>query len=434
MLFYRKLILIFFIFILSLKAYTDEENLELYHFKIPSKQETKEENNKIPLEKNKAAEEEPEEETNKNIVSETFAPKEEEEEKRDFKDSLSSLSENYSWIFDSKKTTQEVAIAPTYYMSRTYGPNWGLRFFTFSPDNSGYYLSTALINQLFSPLFKWDINHRQIVFENQEIRTYGQFSNYFEPYHEEKGMNTVTKDEKKLYTYKFILEHQMLFKEFQPLFFGGKIGTLFLKERAPYLEDEKRSAREFLVYLKLIGGYDSRSNWENPKSGQHHQLAFTCVPMLESSSYCLADIDLRAYIPIYEDIFFFRNPVIALRGFAGTSLIAPPSYSMAYRLGGSHVFRGFTANRFRGDKIYLTQSELRTDLWKDIVSGVLFLEMGEVAEYGKPFSGFLWSYGLGFRFGIPPSYNVKFRIDLGFSKDRTGKRSYNLIMNFFQAF
>ena len=370
-------------------------------------------------------------EKDKNAVSETFAPAEEETEnkRRPF------LTKNYSWIFDSKKTVQELAVTPIFYMSRTYGPNWGLRFFTFSPDNSGYYFSTSFTNQIFSSLFKWDVNYRQISSKKQEMSAYGQFFNYFEPYFDKKGMDTKIDDELKLYAHKLQFNSQILFKEFHPFFYGVEVGGLFFNDKKPYIKDEAYFNTEFLVWLKLQGGYDSRDNWKDPKNGAHHQVSLNCVPLLnESNSYCLAEADLRAYIPLHKQMPFLGESILALRGFTGTSLMAPPSYSMAYRMGGSHVFRGFTSNRFRGDKIYFGQSELRVPLWKKTVSGVLFFELGETVEYNKPFAGFLWDFGFGFRFGIPPTYDIKLRMDLGFSTDKFDNSSYNFIVDFFQAF
>lgn len=371
-----------------------------------------------------------EEKAKKNVVMETFAPDEEEEGR-----GRSSLKDNYSWIFDSRRTPQELAVTPIFYMSRTYGPNWGLRFFTFSPDNKGYYLSTSLTNQIFSSLFIWDINYRQVLSKKMEIRTYGQFFNYFEPYFAEKGMDTRIDNEQKLYAHKLTLNSQILFKEFRPFFYGMEIGGIFFKDQEPYIKDEAYFETEFLIWLKLKGGYDSRNNWKDPKSGAHHQVSLACVPLLnESDSYCLMETDLRTYIPLHKQLPFLGQSVLALRGFAGTSLMASPSYSMTYRMGGSHVFRGFTSNRFRGDKIYFGQSELRVPLWKNTISGALFFELGETAEYSKPFSGFLWDFGLGLRFGIPPSYDIKLRMDWGFSTDKFDNSSYNFIVNFFQAF
>ena len=376
--------------------------------------------------------ESPKEAANKNKVSETFAPAVKEEKTT----TVWGLPEDYSLVFDSHKTKQELAIVPTFYRSRTYGFNWGIRVFTFSPDNSGYYFSTSLVNKLSTFLFKWDADYRQRkARSHRDITTYGQFSNYFEPYYEQKGMGTVYRDEKKLYSYKLNLRHRRIFRNHQPFFYGAEIGGFFLKQRPPYFDKDLRFETEFLIYLKLTGGYDSRKDWKNPDQGNHHQLALSCVPILgQNSSYCLIEGDFRTYIPLPITASGLRQSVLALRAFAGTSLIAPAAYSMAYTLGGSHILRGFTDRRFRGDKIYFGQSELRLPLWKNILSGVLFFELGEVAGFHQHLSGFLWDYGLGFRLGIPPSYNVKLRADLGVAPEKTGKTSYNFIINFLQAF
>lgn len=370
------------------------------------------------------------EEKEKNKVSETFAP-----DNKEKKEPLSGFLNDYSLIFDSRTTKQELAIVPTFYRSRTYGLNWGLRIFTFSPDDSGYYFSTSLVNKFSTLLFKWDFNYRKPSTKNQENLAYGQFSNYFEPYYERKGMKTDYQDEKKLYTYQLNLRYQRIFKEYQPYFYGIEVGSFFRKQRQHHLDEDLHFSTEFLMYLKLTGGYDSREDWKNPDKGSYHQLALSCVPILgQSSSYCLIDADFRSYIPLPIEIPILKQSVLALRVFAGTSLIAPASYSMAYALGGSHILRGFTDRRFHGDKIYFTQSELRLPLWKNIFSGVLFFELGEVAGFEQNFSGFLWDYGIGFRLGIPPSYNIKLRADLGIATEKTGKNSYNFIINFFQAF
>ena len=358
------------------------------------------------------------EEKDKNKVSETFAPDKKE------KEPLWGLPDDYSLIFDSRTTVQELAIVPTFYRSRTYGFNWGLRIFTFSPDNSGYYISTSLVNKLSTSLFKWDVNYRQPKPEKQEIKAYGQFSNYFEPYYDRKGMGTSYQDEKKLYTYKLNLRYQRIFKEYQPFFYGIEVGSFFLKQRPPDFDEDLYFSTEFLVYFKLTGGYDNRNNWKNPEKGNYHQLALSCVPILgRSSSYCLIDADLRSYIPLPIQLPVLKQSVLALRAFTGTSLIAPASYSISYTLGGSHILRGFTDKRFRGDKIYFGQSELRLPLWKNIVSGVVFFELGEVAGFDQNFSGFRWDYGLGFRLGMPPTYNIKLRLDLGFGAEKKRQNS-----------
>ena len=439
----------------------------------------------------------------------------------------------HSWIFDSRKTRQEWAFMPVYYMSRTYGPNWGLRLFTFSPEDAGlpeapkrvagspeagfrraglpeaglpeagfqgeggrqrkgFYFSASVINKMFSPLTKWAVDYRKAVSARRELNWAGRFSRYFEPYYEQKGMETKIEDERQLFSDRLNFSMDWIFKDPSLFFFSAGAGALLFKtlkitssnsvvktssagtpssadasavktplsrgaadssaasasaadskaaesgddadRENPPLPPHFKNNIEFSVWLKLKAGYDSRDNWKDPGKGVYHQLSLSCLPSFGlGGSYCLASADLRGYIPL-QQLPFLKKPLLALRGFAGTSLFAPASYSFSYRLGGSEVLRGFTDSRFRGDKIYFGQSELRSALWKEIVSGALFFELGELAERGRPFAGFLWDWGFGLRFGLPPSYDIKLRADLAFSKDRFKRRSYNFIVDFFQAF
>ena len=370
----------------------------------------------------------------------------------------------YSWIFDSRKTKQELAFLPVYYMSRTYGPNWGLRFFTFSPENAGskkaapletgfrpkegFYFSAAVINKMFSPWTKWALDYRKAASPRRELNWAGRFSRYFEPYYKQAGMETKAEEEQLLFSDRLQFRIDWIFKDPSLFFFSAGTGALLFKtlKIAPSKSFSAASASEkeetkeienpaeFSIWLKLKAGYDSRDNWKDPGKGVFHQLSLSCLPSFGAApGYCLSSADLRAYLPL-QQLPFLKKPLLALRGFAGTSLFAPASYPFSYKLGGSEVFRGFTDNRFRGDKIYFGQSELRSLLWKKFVSGALFLELGEAAERGRPFAGFLWDWGLGLRFALPPSYDIKLRADFGFSKDKFHKRSYNFIVDFFQAF
>ena len=160
------------------------------------------------------------------------------------------------------------------------------------------------------------------------------------------------------------------------------------KQKKRYFEDEN------FLFPKATAGYDSRDSWENAKKGQYHQVSFGCA--LRENGACLVEGDFRFYFPVHD------RACLALRGFAGRSFFNGLTYSLAYRLGGSKVFRGFAYNRFRGDRVYFAQSELRADLWKEILSGALFFEGGKVASRGERLPGLRWDYGVGLRFGIPP--------------------------------
>ena len=56
--------------------------------------------------------------------------------------------------------------------------------------------------------------------------------------------------------------------------------------------------------------------------------------------------------------------------------------------------------------------------------------MGEVSSLKDDFIKARWNYGAGLRFGLPPSYKVKFRADFGISDEK----GYNITMDFHQSF
>ncbi|MCY4512211.1 MAG: hypothetical protein OXB86_00820 [Bdellovibrionales bacterium] len=336
----------------------------------------------------------------------------------------------YSWFFDSVITKQELALVPTYFRSRTYGSNLGVRFFTFSPNRAGYYGSFSILNQVLKPYFKVKALYRKTYLNDWKIYFTAEYSNYFQPWYGEgqKGMQSVlpppeknTKNWEELHSHRILINQKVLFKKHYPLFYEMGISWIFrqenlAKQKKRYFEDEN------FPFPEAVVGYDSRDSWENAKKGQYHQLSIGCA--LRKNNFCRMEGDFRFYLPFHNKAGF------AFRGFAGMAFFNELTYSLAYSLGGSKVFRGFPDNRFRGDKIYFTQSELRLDLWKEIISGVLFFEIGEVASFKESFMAPRWNYGMGLRFGFPPSYKIKLRTDFGFSD----KESYNITVDFRQAF
>ena len=341
-----------------------------------------------------------------------------------------STKQTYSWFFDSVITKQEMGLMPTYFRSRVYGSNWGVRFFTFSPDKTGYYGSVSFLNQIFKPYFKVKSLYRRSYLSRWKSYFTVEYSNYFQPWYGEgqKGMHSILsyseKNEQnweKLYSHRIFINQKFLFKKQSPFFYEMGMSWIFRKEnttkpRKRYFEDEN------FLFHKVAGGYDSRDSWENAKKGQYHRLSLGCA--LREESFCQVEGDFRFYLPLHNKACF------ALRGFAGMALFNELPYSLAYSLGGSKVFRGFPDNRFRGDKVYFTQSELRLDLWREIISGVLFFELGEVASFKESFKAPRWDYGAGLRLGLPPSYKIKLRADFGFSD----KETYNITVDFRQSF
>lgn len=349
------------------------------------------------------------------------------------KESLSQkeTGRNYSWFFDSVITKQELALMPTYFRSRVYGSNWGVRFFTFSTDKTGYYGSLSVLKQFLEPYFKVRSLYRRSHLNGWKIYFTAEYSNYFQPWYGDggEGMKKVLSNSKEdieknwtdLYSRRISVNQKFLFRKYAPLFYGVGVSWILRKENLK--EQEKRYFEdENFLFPKVTAGYENRDSQENTKKGQYHQASFGCA--LQKNGVCQMEGDFRFYFPVHNKVY------LAFRGFAGMALFNDLTYSLAYSLGGSKVFRGFTYNRFRGDKVYFTQSELRADLWKEVLSGVLFFEMGEVAFYKEKFTAPRWDYGVGLRFGIPPSYKIKLRVDLGFSD----KEMYNITVNFRQSF
>ena len=353
------------------------------------------------------------------------------QQKPDVSSELDDLAQDYSWFFDSKATKQEAGLVPTYFTSRIYGRNLGLRLFTFPrKEGEGYHFALSFLNRWNSSDIKIRYNYKKL-FGGLEASSEGEYSTYFQPYYGE-GMDTRISDREDIHAHKISSLHQVTFRVPNNFFIGALAHLIFRKE-LPSLQDGKSYFdSEFLLSSRLLLGYDSRDNRLNTRKGQYHQVSLGCTPSLsEAASFCSTEGDLRLFtwIPgVYTDFY------LAFRAFAGMHLLGPASYSMAYTLGGSKNLRGFSDNRFRGDNIYLLQAEVRKPLWKEILSTVLFVELGEVTSYQESFSRPKWDYGLGFRLGFPPSYSSKIRFDLGVSTEKDSSERFNFIVDFHQAF
>ncbi len=114
---------------------------------------------------------------------------------------------------------------------------------------------------------------------------------------------------------------------------------------------------------------------------------------------------------------YFRRPdlILALRLKGGVSS-DDPGYMFRYRLGGLYSMRGNYYNRYRGSHYYTGTVELRFPLWS-YFSGAVFTDFGDAAD--NNFSDFRHpkvTGGMGIRFGLPPSGEIKLRLDAGFRK------------------
>ena len=380
-------------------------------------------------------------------ISESFAP----EKKSLFKKPSfkSSFFEDTSWVFQKKETKNKIALVPDYSYNKTESSRLGLRFFSFSTEENGYYLALSgarywpgnYYSSRFSYTSKRDQDFRTelfFIFDNHHEIYYGNLNKF-------EGMYAPLDEVYKLQSHRLMLDYNLIYQEVDNDFYiGAGARAFFRQERKNLQENQSYFPSEYFLFLRFFGGMDSRDNWKYPKKGAFHQLSMGCkASLVYASSYCQSYGDFRVYFsPSQKEAtpYFIQNSVFSLRAFYGASLINPSSYATKYSLGGEGFFqqmdnlRGFKNRRFLGDKIYLAQSELRVPVWKEYVILATFLEIGEVAAFGESFSAFVTNYGGGVRLGWPKDSGMKIRIDYSLGKDLQNQTNSDFIISFLQAF
>ena len=382
-------------------------------------------------------------------ISEDFAPQEPENvEGAGF---LDTLMEDSSWFFQKKHSKHKVGITPNYFHNRTEGHRLGLSFFSYSPKEKGYYLNSSFSKYLFRPFFRFSlsfIGNREDVFRYTGNLVY---NNHYENYYgdidygdiEPLAMQAKLSDSTQIYSHRLIANYNLVYQEKdQDFYFGLGARAFFRKERAN-LKGETYFPKSAFLFLRAFAGFDTRDNFRDPTKGAFHQLSFGCKANLSySDSYCQGSGDLRFYLSLFKESDFtpLQDSVLAFRAFFGSSFLSVGPYATKYSLGGYSFFqgintlRGFKYNRFIGDKIYFAQTELRWPIWDKYLQGVVFLELGEVAELNHFFKDFVLDYGGGLRFGLPPKYDMKLRWDYGTGRDLQGVRNYDFTFSILQAF
>ncbi len=176
--------------------------------------------------------------------------------------------------------------------------------------------------------------------------------------------------------------------------------------------------------LGYVLTYDSRDSVLCPSDGMYNTVTLRLVPAFLSSSdrdstFIQAEVDHRGFMSFGCGVAF------AGRIYAGGSW-GTPDYHFRYSLGGPYLLRGFYSNRFRGDKFYSLQGELRKHLFW-IGSAAIFAEIGEATDdwFESPEA----SVGAGLRFTLPPDHVAKARLDVAWSKDQ-----YSVYFIFGEAF
>ena len=325
-----------------------------------------------------------------------------------------------SWFTSSAQTRQKWAIVPSYVRNSTYGHIVGGRFFIYPTGNTGYYtaLESAVSEDLFfSTAFSykyWRENGDQF-----DLTTY--YEGFSEPYYGE-GNYTRPEDRIDIPIHKVQARMEYVSRIQSALYGGLFLRFDYRRERRAGETNQETPFPRFPLEQVVSGGllvrYDSRNNYFNPTEGEYYQVQSFLLSDMPSPVFLEGDI--RLFFSLMEGL------VLALRGSVGLTFLNPASHLFRFSLGGADRLRGYLLNRFRGENHYLSQAELRYTPFRFVtVTG--FFDLGAV--YERDFPAPRYSYGGGLRFGLPPDYNKKIRVEFGRGEDQ-----HNIVVSFGHPF
>ncbi|MYE07910.1 MAG: BamA/TamA family outer membrane protein [Oligoflexia bacterium] len=318
-----------------------------------------------------------------------------------------------SWFTTDDEAKQKWAVMPSYSRNATYGNILGGRFFIYPTGNTGYY--TALEGTVSEDLFfSTSFSYKYWRKNGDQFHFNVNYNGFSEPYYGD-GSQTKPGDRRDLPIHKIHIGTEYVSKIISHLYGGFFVQFDHRKEKGG-------GVIQFPWEMALSGGfllrYDSRNSYFNSTQGEYYEVR----------SWMLS----RATSPIFLEgdgrLFFspIKNAVLAVRGVVGVTLLNPSSHLFQFYLGGPNVLRGFRLNRFRGEQYYLSQTELRYTLWKFLtIAGFFDLGLADQELSLVP----RYSFGGGLRFGLPPDYNKKIRVEIGKGEDQ-----FNFVISFGHPF
>ncbi|MBL7846729.1 MAG: amidohydrolase family protein [Cyclobacteriaceae bacterium] len=160
---------------------------------------------------------------------------------------------------------------------------------------------------------------------------------------------------------------------------------------------------------------DTRDNAFSAHVGTFRQISLQYIPASWNTAKAGDVVQVAGEIRHFTYLRLQRTQVVLATRLAAGWSFGTPDYLYRYTLGGSFALRGYYNNRFRGDRYYVGQVELRFPVYKRL-SGVAFADGGDIADDGfrKP----KWTWGAGIRFAL--NENIKLRLDYGVAKDQQG--------------
>ncbi|MGQ9732141.1 MAG: BamA/OMP85 family outer membrane protein [Candidatus Zipacnadales bacterium] len=178
------------------------------------------------------------------------------------------------------------------------------------------------------------------------------------------------------------------------------------------LADEELSSGTVSAFL------DTRDLIHNPSRGHFASFSVEQAGIFGGDSdFTKLSIDLRKYLKMPRG-----KHVLAMRLLGGTTLGDVPLVE-SYSIGGAYSLRGYTEDRFRGEKMLLFSAEYRVPMSKNL-TGVGFIDIGDAwdGEFSTSIPGFVIpaehqrfdaniGVGVGARLNVGPFGMM--RLDLG---------------------
>ena len=259
------------------------------------------------------------------------------------------------------------------------------------------------------------------IFKNTNFMLHGQYTTFFVEYYtentdasEHKIHNTLMVGDVELIKR---LEHDLFVGVFAD--YGNfQYGTNDLTH--PYLKNDSK-----LLYGAKIGT-DTRDNINSTKRGYFIETSTFMTnyddktPAQDDKN--LVNVTLNAK-HFYTFDAFASALTMANRVFASHNSIPTTRHLYQQAFDAEGGLRGYSEYRFRGDTTAMVQSELRANVAK--IANIVPISVAGFAEWawiedGTFGSRTAFSYGGGFRVGLPPKYDTKLRFDLGVSEEGVG--------------
>ena len=308
--------------------------------------------------------------------------------------------------FLSKSGTQRWGFIPAYSRNATYGHTFRGRFFIYPTEDVGYYTGLGVavsedLSVLTSAFYEYWMSN------GDEWSLDASYNDFPDPYYGKMGHRTLPSHLKYIPTRRLRVQTQYLL-ELESFFYTGAFAAFSYRKE---LEQPIRYPEERLFFAGALLRYDSRSDRFNPFRGEFYEVR-TWVQVPEGRPLFVRG-DLRWFFPLFS-----RYLVLALHARTGWTFLKSGTYSTQFGLGGSDFLRGFWLRRFRGERFYLSQVELRV-MPLSFLTLTGFFDAAAVSRRGESFfQPPRYSFGGGVLLGLPPKYNKKIRMEYGVGEDQ----------------